>query len=78
LTGFYDKRTLMLQHNSDKTVTFTIEADPTGSGDWMEYTRIEVAAGEKKQFEFPRSFSARWLRFVANADVRATAWLEYQ
>jgi hypothetical protein len=78
LTGFYDKRMLTLQHNSDKAVTFTIEADPTGSGDWMEYTRIEVAAGEKKLFEFPRSFSARWLRFVASADVRVTAWLEYR
>ena len=79
LIGFYDKRSLTLRHNSDKPVTFTIEADPTGYGkDWMVYQSFSVAPGENVSFAFPDEFSARWVRFKTNVHTTATAWLEYR
>ena len=79
LIAFYDKRSLALQHNSDKPVTFTIEADPTGYGkEWLEYQSMAVAPGETVTFDFPDAFSARWIRFKTNAPTIATAWLEYR
>ena len=79
LIGFYDKRSLTLHHNSDKSVTFTLEADPTGYGkDWMVYRSFSVAPDEKVNFDFPDEFSARWVRFKTNAPTTATAWLEYR
>ena len=78
LIGFYDKRSVQLSHNSAQPITFTIEVDPTGDGDWMKYNEIEVNAGEKKNFEFPNEFQARWIRFISSADAQATAWLEYK
>ncbi|MDD4515027.1 hypothetical protein [Massilibacteroides sp.] len=78
LISFYDKKTLTLSHNGSKTVNFTIEVDPTGNGDWMEYLVIPVEAGKKQVHQFPDSFQARWIRFVSDTDVNATTWLDYK
>ncbi len=78
LIGFYDERRLTLKHNSDKPVTFTIEADPSGSGQWMKYMEIEAEPGKEFKMLFPDHFQARWIRFRAGSDCTATAWLSYR
>lgn len=78
LIGFYDRKELILSHQSNKTVTFTIEADPTGNGDFMEYGTYTVKPGEKYSMVLPDSFQARWIRFVTDTDTKATTWLEYK
>ena len=78
LIGFYDRKKLTLSHHSTDDITFTIEADPTGNGDWMEYMVRKVKAGEKWTYEFPAEFQARWIRFSTDVDTKATAWLEYK
>lgn len=78
LIAFYDKKELTLSHLAQKNVSFTVEVDPTGNGDWMEYAIYEVKAGEKCKYNFPESFQARWIRFKTDSDVKATAWLEYK
>ena len=78
LIGFYDRKELVLSHDSDVDVVFTIEVDPTGNGDWMQYKSVAVGAGKAWTYDFPEAFQARWIRFSTDADTRATAWLEYQ
>lgn len=78
LIGFYDRKQLTLAHDSDKPVGMTIEIDPTGNGDWMVYDTVEVQPGERKHMDFPDAFQARWIRFVADTDTKATAWLAYK
>lgn len=78
LIGFYDKKELLLSHTGNETVSFTIEVDPTGNGDWMAYATHEVAGGKEFKLLFPDAFQARWIRFVADKEVTATAWLEYK
>ncbi len=78
LIGFYDQRSLQLSHNSDKAVTFTVEVEPVGHGPWMVYKEITVKAGKTFNYDFPATFQSRWIRFVADADCKATAWLEYK
>lgn len=78
LIAFYDKKSLMLSHKGKQSVDFTIEVDPTGNGDWMEYQTCTVKTGEQYTHVFPESFQARWIRFSANAEVEATAWLDYK
>lgn len=78
LIGFYDKKELSISHESNNDVTFTIEVDPTGNGDWMEYLVQEVVAGEEWAHKFPKEFQARWIRFIANKNTKATTWLEYK
>lgn len=77
LSGFYDNKTLMLSHLSDKPLKFTIEADPTGQGPWMRYKEITVDPGQEYKMVLPDHFQARWIRFTVSEDCIATAWLIY-
>lgn len=78
LIGFYDQKELQLSHKADRDVTFTVEVDPTGNGDWMKYADYTVKPGETMKYRFPEGFQVRWIRFSANAATQATAWLEYK
>ena len=78
LIGFYDKKTLYVEHHSDKPVNITVEVDPTGNGDWMVYEIYNLRPQETKEVQFPETFQARWIRFTADTDTRATAWLVYE
>jgi len=77
LIGFYDQRKLKLSHQEQKDVTFTIEVDPGGEGNWMKYKTVQVPSGETVEMDFPQTFQARWIRFKADTDCKATAWLSY-
>ena len=72
LVGFYEQKTIKLTNHSTHPVTFTIEADPNGSGEWMTCEEITVKGGKRESHTFPASFQARWLRVCADADVVAT------
>jgi hypothetical protein len=78
LIGFYDKRTLEISHQSSQPVTFKIEVEPVGHGPWINYQTFTVKPGETLDYFFPDSFQARWVRFVADKDCIATAWLKYE
>lgn len=78
LIGFYDQRQLTLSHRSEKTVKITVEVDPTGNGDWMEYAMYNVEPKQQQLHQFPSSFHARWIRFTSDSDANVTAWLEYR
>lgn len=78
LIGFYDSRKLEISHTLTEPVTFSIEVDPVGHAPWMRYKEIIVQPGEVFRYEFPGGFQARWIRFVANKDCNATAWLTYE
>ncbi|MGA0556280.1 hypothetical protein ACO2Q8_06505 [Larkinella sp. VNQ87] len=78
LIGFYDQRNLELSHKAKEPVTFTIEADPVGTGVWMPYKTVTVAPGKTVPFAFPKAFQARWIRFKTDKACTATAWLRYR
>ncbi len=78
LIGFYDKRSMVLSHDFNDNVTFRIEVDPIGHGPWMTYKKVTVKPGETFSFTFPDSFQSRWIRFIADRDCKATAWLTYE
>lgn len=78
LIAFYDKKTLSLSHNGSQAVNFTVEIDPIGNNDFVEYNKFKVEPGKTLEFHFPEGFHGRWIRFKVDADVNATAWLEYR
>lgn len=78
LIGFYDKKELLLSHDQNTNVTFVLEVNPIGHGDWIEYKKITVKAGEALRFNFPDSFQARWIRFSTNKKCKATTILNYK
>ena len=78
LIGFYDKKSLEISHDSSQPVTFRIEVEPIGHGPWMLYKEVTVKPGETFKHQFSENFQARWIRFVADKNCTATAWLEYK
>jgi len=57
-------------------VVITVEVDPTGNGDWMEYAAYAVQPGERFVQQLPEAFQARWIR-LCRIRIQATAWLDY-
>ena len=78
LMAFYDQKSLTIEHDSNEKVNVTIEIDPTGNGDWMEYKVLSVEANQKTELTFPDAFQARWVRLKTDADTTITAWFVYR
>lgn len=76
MTGF-DQKCLHLNHAGTGEVRFTVEVDFLGSGQWNKYAEFVVPAQGYVHHEFPRGFSAHWLRVTANQNCIATAQLHY-
>ena len=82
VTGF-EHRTIHLAHTEPEAVSFTIEVDPTGRGDWEEHAVVTVGPAEAGTAGagygwamLPAEMDAPWLRVRADRDVAAaTAYL---
>ena len=74
----YDQRRIELSTPGSKPVSFRIEVDATGEGVWVDYKKIQVVPGETVTEKLPASLQARWIRFTANRDTTASAWLVYE
>jgi hypothetical protein len=72
----YDKKALTL--SADNEATITIEVDIAGDGTWVVFDNVPVAPGSTYSFPFPDEFSAYWIRFTSDKDVKATAHLSYK
>jgi len=75
MTG-YDRKTLTLK--ADRDVRIIVEVDVDHQTGWHACEMFSVKAGEPISYEFPNTFSAHWIRFIASADCTATAWLKYE
>ena len=78
LIAFYDKKKLTIEHNSATTVNVTVEIDPTGCGDWMEYQVLSVESNTMTEFVFPDALQAKWVRMKTDADTYITTWFVYE
>ncbi len=77
MTG-YDTKRLTLSHANAHPVTMRVEVDITGDGHWVTYGSFEAPATRTLEHAFPASFSAYWVRIVADKDCTATAWFTYE
>lgn len=78
LIGHYDKKTLIIKHQSAEAVQFKIEIDPTGDGIWMDYGTVNVKPGQKTTVQLPDGYIGRWIRFTSDKPTKATTWLVYR
>lgn len=77
LIGFYDNKTLAISHQSKEPVEVKIEISVAGNGKWLEYQTVSINPQEPFNYQFPETFDARWIRFTANKDCKATTTLNY-
>ncbi|MCX6951383.1 MAG: hypothetical protein NTV51_04245, partial [Verrucomicrobia bacterium] len=58
----YDQRMLHLAHDAGEPVTFTLEVDRTGNGQWTELRRVTVPAAGYAWTAFASTETGAWLR----------------
>ncbi len=61
--------------NDATPVTFALQVDRRGDGNWVDYESVEVPAAGYVAYELPEDFDAIWLRLKTNRDCVATAYL---
>lgn len=66
-----------LEVTSDKSTEFTLEADVTGNGVWMEAMKFSVEANKMHTIVLPEDFAAYWVRIRAADDCIASALFTY-
>jgi hypothetical protein len=76
-TGF-DRKRLVVKHDSATACTFVVECDFLTTGDWQALCEISVPAGKPLTYEFDTGFAAHWLRLRARQNCMATAEFIYQ
>jgi len=74
----FDRKTLTLSHDAEKSVTFTVEVDFLANGTWREYAALAVPPGKPLQHKFPAGFAAHWLRVRSSSAGSATAQIHYE
>ncbi len=77
MTG-YDRKRLTLSHAAAEPVTFTVEVDIAGTGQWLAYRAFTVPPGQPLAHAFDESFSAYWVRVVSDRACTATAQFVYE
>ncbi|QDV63926.1 sulfatase-like hydrolase/transferase [Crateriforma conspicua] len=63
------------QDNDPTPVTFTLEVDRGGLGQWERFDSVTVPADGYLPYLFPENFDAQWLRLTVDRDCVATAFL---
>jgi hypothetical protein len=77
MTGF-DKKRVRLSHTSVEAVTFKLETDVAGAGNWVVYREFSVPPHTQLEHVFPEAYDAYWVRLTVAKPTTATAWFEYQ
>jgi hypothetical protein len=75
LIGGYEQRCLQLVNHSDAAVTFTIEMDAEGDGQWKELITRQFPTRGNAPLILPANLKAQWLRVKSDTDCVATAFL---
>jgi hypothetical protein len=70
--GYHNKK-LLLSHNLDETVTFTVEVDYLADGKFVKVFTVPVKPKETLSFQFPDGFHAHWARTLVDKSCVATA-----
>ena len=72
ISGF-DKKVLHIKHDNFSPVTFNIEIDIHGDGNWTKYTTLNVDRKGYAYYIFPKDFRAQWIRLISDTNCKISA-----
>ena len=70
----FDRRVVHLAHDAATTVTFTLEIDAAGNGQWQVDRSLAVPPHGYQFHVFPPGWNAQWIRIKTDKDCTATAY----
>lgn len=75
----YARRSLSISHQADSPVTFRLEVDVKGDGEWAALRSIDVPAKGSSWTEFTPGETGAWIRLVADrTSPGTTAFFHYR
>ena len=77
LMNGFDQKSVHLYHDATEPVTFTIQTDFMGNGDFRTFETLVVEPGAYVHYEFPEAYAAQWMRFTVDKNCKATAIVNY-
>lgn len=78
LIGGYENRVLHLAHDNENIVTFSLEIDSNGRGNWELYKEIQVPGFGYDFHVFEDDLPGQWVRLSVDDEVtKATAYFHY-
>jgi hypothetical protein len=72
LVNGFDKKCIHFMHTADAPVSFSVEVDVLGNGDWKKFKDIIVPQNGYEHYEFPEGYNAQWVRIKCNSACKAT------
>jgi hypothetical protein len=73
----FARRSLHLTHQSDETVTFSLELDRQGDGTWSHLQNVTVPPSALHWLSWDQGQQGVWIRVRAHRNCQATVWFEY-
>lgn len=77
LINGFDKKIVHFKHDADTEVTFTLEVDILGDGNWSGYRIVTVGTEGYDCFIFPDGFNAEWIRVGIDTECKTTVYFMY-
>ncbi|MFO0976791.1 MAG: hypothetical protein U0996_10360 [Planctomycetaceae bacterium] len=71
LVNGFDRRSLLLMHETDVAIQVTLEIDKAGTGEWQSWKDIKLAPGDLQTVDLSQAPQAEWIRLRPNADAKA-------
>lgn len=70
-------RSVWIQNDGAKEVSFTLEVDKAGNGNWTVMKTLSVPAKNAKRMDFTNQETGEWIRIKASAEAKASAHFSY-
>ncbi|QDT54324.1 hypothetical protein Pan44_23530 [Caulifigura coniformis] len=67
LIAGYERKSLHLAHAGETAITFDLEIDPRGTGEWTKWKSVEVAAKGNVWLDLADAPPAEWLRLISRS-----------
>lgn len=77
LNGF-EQRELMITHDQPTSMKFLLELDVFGTGEFLPYRELEVAAKDAQPYKFPEWVDAYWVRIRSRDPGTVSAQFHYR
>ncbi|MCA9061869.1 MAG: hypothetical protein KDA96_02390, partial [Planctomycetaceae bacterium] len=77
MTG-YDRKSVTMSNTGRNPVNIRLEIDLDGEGRWIGYRTFHCLMNETVSHDFPKGFSACWIRAVSDHDTTATVQFTYR
>lgn len=74
----WDHISMWLKNEGESQVSFQLEIDRDGTGDWESFRKIDLKSGQSEVLSWNKNELAEWIRVKSDKNTKATVHLSYK